>query len=261
MAAPRDTASAGKLQKELALILQYPGLRAKTIRDVPFPFLSRTSRAFFSLREPMSGLTHCAGAILAMAGLVILLIDASMNLTPWHLAGYAVFGIGMVLLYAVSTLFHWLTLSREGFARLRKLDHIMIFIFIAATYTPFCIVPFRGAFGWTILACIWTIAVLGAVFKVFWIHVPKGLCVMLYLFAGWFCLVGAGTILRVLQPWAIFWLIAGGASYCTGALFYLLDKHDERPPLFGYHDVFHVLVMLGSSAHFWVVYRYLGAFD
>ena len=109
--------------------------------------------------------------------------------------------------------------------------------------------------------CIWVIAVIGSIFKMFWIHVPKSLCVTLYLFAGWFSLVGTGPIFRVLQPWAVFWLFAGGASYCTGAMFYLLDRHDERPPLFGFHDVFHIFVILGSCAHFWVIYHYLGAFE
>lgn len=215
----------------------------------------------FTLREPMSGFSHFIGTILAVAGLGALLAQASSPFRPWHFAGYAVFGTAMIMLYAASTLFHWLPLSEQGVLRLRKLDHIMIFLFIAATYTPFCLVPFRGAFGWTVLACIWVIAALGAVFKMYWVHVPKSLCVTLYLFAGWFSLVGIGPIFRVLQPRAIFWLFAGGAFYCIGALFYLLDRHSERPSSFGYHDVFHVFVMLGSSAHFWVIHHYIGAFE
>jgi len=225
------------------------------------PLFRKILDAFLGLREPMSGLTHLIGALLSVAGLWILMDEVSSPVRPWHLAGYGVFGIAMVLLYTISTLFHWLPFSKEGITRLRKIDHIMIFIFIAATYTPFCLVPFRGAFGWTMLTCIWLIAILGAVFKVFWIHVPKGLCVLLYLFAGWFSLAGTGPIFRTLQPWAIFWLFSGGISYCLGTLFYVLDTRDDRPPLFGYHDIFHLFVMCGSAAHFWVVYRYIGLFD
>lgn len=235
-------------------------MRPDTAEIVPVRTVMWPLAAPFTLREPMSGFTHFIGTILAVAGFFALLARASSPFRPWHFAGYAVFGTAMIMLYAASTLFHWLPLSREGVLRLRKLDHIMIFIFIAATYTPFCLVPFRGAFGWTVLTCIWVIAALGALFKTYWIHVPKSLCVTLYLFAGWFSLVGIGPIFRVLQPGAIFWLFAGGAFYCIGTLFYLLDRHEESPSSFGCHDVFHVFVMLGSSAHFWVIHHYIGAF-
>jgi hemolysin III len=209
----------------------------------------------------MSGLTHFVGGMMALAGLPVLLATAVNPFRPWHFVSFAVFGTAMILLYAASTLFHWLPASRVGIVRLRKLDHIMIFIFIAATYTPFCLVPFRGPFGWTMLGCIWAIALCGSVFKLYWIHVPKWLCLSLYFFAGWFSLAGTGQILRTLQPGAIFSLLVGGASYCLGALFYALEKADEPPVLFGYHEAVHLFVILGSCAHFWVMYRYITAFS
>jgi hemolysin III len=218
-------------------------------------------QAKMRLREPMSGFTHCFGALLAAVGLVVLVLKTTEPFRPWHLVTYSIFGTSMVLLYAVSTLFHWLPLSTKNILQLRKLDHIMIFVFIAATYTPFCLIPFRGPFGWSVFVCIWVIAALGTVFKLYWIKVPKKICLSIYFFAGFFSLVSTGHILRTLQPWAIFWLVAGGISYTTGAIFYALEKSDDTPPFFGYHEIFHIFVMLGSSAHFWVIYRYLIEFN
>ncbi|MCU0575899.1 MAG: hemolysin III family protein [Desulfobacterota bacterium] len=265
MAVPREMTSPGSSPEAGTGTVPCPGLDLKVL---PSGLTHEGSRFWQGLpgglpliREPMSGLTHCIGALFSAAGACLLFNEALNPFRPWHLTGYTVFGTAMVLLYVVSTLFHWLPLSSQGILRMRRLDHIMIFVFIAATYTPFCLVPFRGPFGWTVFACIWVIAALGAVFKFFWLHVPKRLCVMLYLFAGGFSLVGIGPILQTLQPWAIFWLAAGGLAYCIGAVFYVLDGNGETPPLFGYHEVFHLFVMLGSSAHFWVIYRYVNAFD
>ncbi len=213
------------------------------------------------LREFVSGLTHCVGGVLAIIGLVLLVATASSPFRPWHLVTFTFYGTSMVLLYTISMLFHWLPLSEKGILRLRRLDHIMIFVFIAATYTPFCLIPFRGALGWSIFACIWAMAALGGVFKMYWIHVPKWLCLTPYFFAGCFAFIATGPIIRTLQPWAIFWLIAGGIFYSIGALFYALDKPEPTPRLIGYHDIFHVFVILGSIAHFWVIYRYINVFN
>jgi hemolysin III len=158
-------------------------------------------------------------------------------------------------------MFHWLPLSEEWVLKLRKLDHIMIFIFIAATYTPFCLIPFRGFFGWSMFASIWIIAGFGTIFKLYWIHMSKKLCLSIYLFAGFFSLTGTSHIVGLLQPWAIFWLAAGGLSYTIGASCYALEKPGEKPPFFGYHELFHIFVMLGSSAHFWVIYHYIIVFN
>src|SRR5512136_201652 len=138
-----------------------------------------------TLRDPMSGLTHCIGALLAFVGLIVLVIKASSPLKPWHLTTYCIFGIGMILLYTASTLYHWLPLSHDGTARLRKLDHMMIFVLIAATYTPICLVPLRGAWGWSIFGTVWAVALMGIVFKIFWIHAPRWLTSLIYVCMGW----------------------------------------------------------------------------
>ncbi len=212
------------------------------------------------LRDPMSGLTHFIGALLAVAGLVALIIKASIPLKPWHLTSYCVFGMGMILLYTASTLYHWLPLSREGTARLRKLDHMMIFVLIAATYTPICLVPLRGAWGWGIFGTVWAVAIMGIVFKLFWIHAPRWLTSLIYIGMGWIAVVGIVPLVRTLQVGALFWLFAGGVLYTIGGIIYALKRPDPIPHIFGFHEVFHIFVMLGTAAHFWTVYRYVSAF-
>ncbi len=213
------------------------------------------------LREPVNGLTHFIGALLACAGLVVLVMKASDPVKPWHITTFSVFGAGMILLYTVSTLYHWLPLSEKGTARMRTLDHIMIFVLIAATYTPFCLIPFRGVFGWSLFGCIWFIAVVGTVFKLFWINSPRWISAGVYVLMGWIAIVGIGPMVRTLQPGAIFWLVAGGILYSTGAVIYALKRPDPWPGWFGFHEIFHVFVILGSSAHFWVFYRYIMLMD
>jgi hemolysin III len=212
------------------------------------------------LRDPVSGLTHFIGALLAVAGLVALIIKASIPLKPWHLTTYCVFGVGMILLYTASTLYHWLPLSQEGTARLRKLDHMMIFVLIAATYTPICLVPLRGAWGWGIFGTVWVVAIMGIVFKLFWIHAPRWLTSLIYVCMGWIAVVGIVPLVRTLQVGALFWLFAGGVLYTIGGVIYALKRPDPIPHIFGFHEVFHIFVMLGTAAHFWTVYRYVSAF-
>jgi hemolysin III len=275
MAALRKNTSRGFISSPTEAVLPYPGgairpprvIDAETKDSLLRHLLAYLNDAVLHIqektqfREPISGLTHCLGALLALYGLFLLISETTHPVRPWHLATFSVFGISMILLFTASTLFHWLPVSEKRVVQLRKLDHIMIFIYIAATYTPFCLIPFRGAFGWSVFLCIWIIAALGTVFKLYWINVPKSLCLSIYLFAGFFSIVGTGHILRILQPWAIFWLAAGGLSYTIGAVFYALDKTGEKPPLFGYHEIFHLFVMLGSTAHFWVIFRYITMFN
>lgn len=264
MTSPRGNAPSDGLPREKTASIIFPAIGISRLPRRDFTlrgFLLRSWNSIMTFREPMSGLTHFAGIFFATAGCAALIGSAVHPVRPWHLFSYAVFGFSMMLLYVASTLFHWMPASRESIVTLRKCDHIMIFIYIAATYTPFCLVPFRGTIGWTMLACIWTIALFGSISKVLWINMPRWLCLSFYLFAGLFSLAAVRPIIDTLQPWAIFWLAAGGLSYCIGALFYAMDDPDGTPPpLFGCHEIFHLFVILGSCEHFWVVYRYVNEF-
>ena len=220
----------------------------------------RFLRIVRSLKDPVSGLTHFVGALLAVAGLVALIMKASNPMKPWHLTTFVVFGIGMILLYTASTLYHWIPLSQEGTARLRKLDHMMIFVLIASTYTPFCLIALRGAWGWSIFCTVWAVALMGMVFKIFWIHAPRWLSALMYVCMGWIAVVGIVPLVHSLQVGALFWLFAGGLLYTAGGLIYALKRPNPIPNVFGFHEIFHVFVMLGTGAHFWTVYRYVSAY-
>ncbi len=213
-----------------------------------------------SFNDPVSGLTHFIGALLSMIGLGLLVWKTTHPFNMYHLAACAVFGIGLVLLYSVSTLYHWLPLAEKGKTALRKLDHIMIFVLIASTYTPLCLIAFRESFGWTMFVGVWAVALLGTALKIFWIQCPRCISTLLYVSMGWIAIAGIRPIIRTLEPGALFWLVSGGVLYSIGAVIYALKRPDPIPRWFGFHEIFHVFVILGSLSHFWLIYKYITAY-
>lgn len=205
----------------------------------------------------MNGLTHCIGALLAVAGLMMLVGRTVDPFKPLHLIACVVFGTALILLYLTSTVYHWAMCSDAGIRRLRQLDHIMIFAVIAATYTPVCLIPLRGRWGWTLLAVIWALAFAGVFMKLFWLQAPRWLSTGVYLAMGWLAVVVVYPLYLVLQPGAFAWLVAGGLFYTAGALVYALRKPEHWLKVIGFHELFHLLVMMGSFSHFWVMYEYV----
>lgn len=216
---------------------------------------------FGKLKDPLSGLTHFVGICLAIVGMVLLILKSSDPVKPWHIATFCVFGVGLILLYLASTLYHWLPLSAKGSRRLKKFDHIMIFILIAATYTPICLIPLRGTLGWGMFSAIWSIAAVGLFFKVFWIHAPRWLSTAIYVFMGWFVIVGIVPLTEALQPGAMLWLVSGGLLYTFGAVIYAVKRPNPWPSVFGFHEIFHIFVMAGSFSHFMLMHQYITLFD
>jgi hemolysin III len=213
------------------------------------------------LREPMNGFTHFIGIIFAVIA-TILLLDISLNpYKPYHLISFSVFGFGMILLYITSTLYHWLKLSEAGILKLRKADHIMIFIYIAATYTPVCIVALKGILGWGLLISVWFVALAGIIIKIFWMSAPRWLSTFIYILMGWLAVGAIFPLINSLQTGAILWLLAGGLFYTIGAVIYALKKPDPFPGVLGFHEIFHLLVLLGTFSHFWMMYRYIAILD
>ncbi len=213
------------------------------------------------LRDPISGLTHFIGCLLAILGLVLLVIEAVDPVKPWHIATFSIFSSGMILLYMASTLYHWLPLSETGIQRLRRIDHIMIFIMIAATYTPVCLIALRNSIGWELFFSVWGIAAAGLFLKIFWIQAPRWISVLMYLIMGWLVILGIVPIVRILQPGAVFWMAFGGMMYTIGAIIYAIKRPNPWPNQFGFHEIFHVFVMLGSFSHYILMYKYIMLFD
>jgi len=209
------------------------------------------------LRDPISGLTHFIGIILSVIGLVFLLTGLQAPVSARYAVSFSIFGVAMILLYTFSTLYHWLPISGKKLEIFRKTDHIMIFIFIAATYTPVCLITLRGAWGRSIFGVVWGVALAGFFLKLFWLNAPRYLYTAVYLLMGWIAIVGIWPLSQRMNPQGLFWLSMGGLFYTVGAIIYALKKPDPWPDVFGFHEIFHIFIMLGSFSHFWMIYRYI----
>lgn len=209
------------------------------------------------MRDPVNSLTHLAGAVLSAVGLVLLIYVGAARGTVWHVVSYTVFGISMILLYAASTAYHWARVSERAIQALKRLDHMMIFVLIAGTYTPFCLVPLRGAWGWSLFGSIWGLAVAGLVMKGFWLHAPRWLSTVLYAGMGWLVAVAAIPLMDAVPAGGLGWLLGGGLFYTVGAVVYATKWPNPVPNVFGFHEIWHLFVLAGSFCHFWAVFRYI----
>ncbi|TCL74279.1 hemolysin III [Hydrogenispora ethanolica] len=210
-----------------------------------------------TLKDPLSGLIHCIGTILSVAGLV-LLVERGMALdSAWRVASFAIFGVSLILLYTASTLYHWLPLSERGTKLLRKFDHVMIFVLIAGTYTPLCLVALRGPWGWSLFGCVWGLALLGMGFKIIWFNTYRWLSTAIYIGMGWLAVVAVWPLVQRVPLAGLGWMLAGGVFYTVGAVIYGLKRPDPWPKVFGFHEIFHIFVLLGSISHFWLIYHYI----
>jgi hemolysin III len=209
------------------------------------------------LREPVNGLTHAAGGVLAFVGLFVLVASAASAGRMDQIVAFGIFGISLVALYIASSLYHLLPLSPAGVARLRKLDHVAIFVLIAGTYTPFCLLALDGGWRWGVLAIAWGLALCGASLKLLWMEAPRWLSVLLYLGMGWVAVAAVPALLRTLPAGGMAWVLAGGLTYSAGAMVYGLKRPNPIPGAFGFHELWHLFVVAGSACHFWAVLRYL----
>lgn len=202
-----------------------------------------------------SALTHGAGAGLSVLGTVLLLFRAVRVGNVWHVVSFAVYGATMIGLYTASTLYHSVNTSERGRVALRKYDHVSIYFLIAGTYTPICLAALRGVWGWSIFGVIWALALAGLVLTVRWISAPRWLTAGIYLFMGWLALAAVYPLRRVFPPEGFFWLFLGGVLYTVGGVFYAVKWPGRKNPNFGCHEIFHVFIVLGSVAHFMMMYR------
>ncbi|WP_264983738.1 PAQR family membrane homeostasis protein TrhA [Pseudodesulfovibrio portus] len=210
-----------------------------------------------ALRDPVSGLTHCIAAALAVLATVLLILRSVGPALPWHIVTFSIFGGGMILLYTASTLYHWLPVSEDRVRFLRRVDHSMIFFYIAATYTPICLIPLRGGWGWSLFGVVWGVALSGIVMKIFWITAPRRLSTAIYLGMGWLAIIGIYPIYLSMPGPAVAWLVGGGVIYSLGAVIYGLKWPDPVPDRFGFHEIFHLFVIGGSFCHFVLMYWYV----
>jgi hemolysin III len=207
------------------------------------------------LREPVSGLTHLVGVLLALVALIVLLAKAAGRAD--QLVAFGIFGLSLIALYGASALYHLLPVSASAIARLRRLDHMTIFILIAGTYTPVCVLALGGVWRAGLLGLIWTLALCGIVLKLLWMDAPRWLSVGVYLAMGWLAVIAASAIFQAIPSGGIAWILIGGLVYSAGALIYGLKLPNPVPGIFGFHELWHLFVMAGSACHFWVMLRYI----
>lgn len=212
-----------------------------------------------TIREPGSALTHFIAMLLALCAAVPLLVRAAVHSGVKSLTAMTVFMISMVLLYAASTIYHSVNCSGRVLRIFRKMDHMMIFVLIAGTYTPVCLLTLPKPSGLMLLAAVWGIALVGIFIKGFWITCPKWFSSVLYIAMGWSCLSVLGQLFSLLPLHAFLWLLAGGLIYTAGGIIYALKLplFDARHPMFGLHEIFHLFVMAGSLCHFVFMFCYL----
>jgi len=206
------------------------------------------------LKDPASGLSHLVGAVLSVIGLAVLLRVGIGNHDPWQIVSFTIFGGSLILLYSASATYHLLNVSVRAEVVLRKLDHIMIFVLIAGTYTPICLIKLRGPAGYAMPAVVWSLAVAGVFFKVFYLNVPRWAYTGVYLLMGWMSLFIVVPLARAVGFRTLLWLLVGGVFYSLGAVIYGLKKPNLIPGWLGFHEIFHVFIIMGSLSHFYFVY-------
>lgn len=208
-------------------------------------------------RDPVSGLTHLFGALLSIVALVLLVCYSVTRATPWHIVAFSIFGASLILLYTASSLYHLLPISEKGTAILRRIDHMMIFVLIAGTYTPICLVALRGAWGWSLLSIIWGIALGGIILKGFWFNIPRWVSTLIYTLMGWLVVIAFFPLVKAIPLGGFLWLVAGGLLYSIGALIYGIKWPNITSKFIGFHEIFHIFVLMGSFSHFWLMFRYI----
>jgi hemolysin III len=210
------------------------------------------SRVF---KDPVSGLTHLVCAVVALAGAVALWMLSPPE--PAVRLALLAYGASLVLLYVASSTYHLVRAAPRWELFLRKLDHTAIFIFIAGTYTPVCVVVLTGAWRWGLLTAVWLLAALGIVFKFAYMRAPRWLSVGIYLSMGWLGATGLVPLLQSLSWGAVGWLLGGGLLYTVGALVYATRRPSLFPGVFGFHEVWHLLVSAASAAHYVFILGYV----
>ncbi|GCD08605.1 PAQR family membrane homeostasis protein TrhA [Clostridium tagluense] len=208
-------------------------------------------------REPVSSITHLIGAILSTIGL-ILLIKYSLDTTNVHnTIILAVFGISSILLYCASSTYHKSTSSKKVIKILRRVDHSMIYVLIAGTYTPICLIALKGTMGTVLFVVIWLLALIGIILKIVWFDAPRWLYTGFYILMGWISIFAVVPIIKAVSLGGFMWLLAGGLFYTIGGLIYATKWPKINIKLFGFHEIFHIFIMLGSLCLYILMFKYI----
>ena len=220
-------------------------MKNATVNTIGHP-VSQTPIRKMTIKDPGSSITHFIGLIMAALGTAPLSVRAGRH-------------DSMILLYAASTTYHTFDISPSVNKLLKKVDHMMISVLIAGSYTPVCLLVLNRRLGLILLSIVWGLAITGILIKAFWIYCPKWFSSILYIGMGWTCILAFGPIVHSLTPGAFFWLLTGGIIYTIGGVIYALKLplFNSKHPYFGSHEIFHLFVMGGSLCHYIFMFCYL----
>lgn len=207
------------------------------------------------LREPISALTHLYAAVLSFFGLITIVYFGWGNLQK--IITFIIYGISLILMFTASGTYHMVIARDSIILNLRKLDHSAIYLLIAGTYTPICMYFFNGFWQYGMLILIWSLAIIGIIVKLFVINAPRWTSAGVYLIMGWLAIMGVQEILRTMPIAAIIWLVSGGLFYSLGAIIYITKFLDFFPGKFGFHEVWHIFVILGAFSHYYLIFRFI----
>lgn len=214
---------------------------------------------FLPAREPFNTYSHLIGAIVAIIWTVALMLNASES-SLWHKLSFLIYGITVFSMFSSSAIYHSINVSfkREEFFRL--IDHIMIYLVIAGSYTPICAIVLEGDWRLWMLTGIWLFALFGVLKKIFWLNAPRWFSTLLYLLMGWIAVIIFPQIWELLPHGFAYWIAIGGLCYTIGAIIYVIEKPNPKPETFGFHEIWHIFVMGGAFSHFWAIFYYLPNF-
>ncbi|KUK51014.1 MAG: hemolysin III family protein [bacterium] len=202
------------------------------------------------IEEIFNSVTHGTGFLLSIAGLVLCVVFSVKVKNFYAIVSSSIYGASLILLYISSTLYHSFP---EG--KVKKIfkffDHTSIYILIAGTYTPFALLPLRGPLGWSIFGVIWGLALLGIIFKIFFINRTDLISTIIYIMMGWMIIIAIKQVFLSIPKLSFIFLVIGGISYTLGTIFYILDR------LFFFHIVWHIFVLIGSITHFFSIFLYI----
>ena len=211
------------------------------------------------IKDPGSAITHFIGMLMAIFAAIPLLIKAAREPSRIYIIAITIYAASLILLYAASTTYHTFNKSRKVNTILKKIDHMMISVLIAGSYTPICLLVLGGKTGLILLTIVWAFAIAGILIKAFWVFCPKWVSSVLYIGMGWTCVLAFTQLLNSLSPAAFGWLLAGGIIYTVGGVIYALKLpiFNSKHKYFGSHEIFHLFVMAGSACHFVVMYAFV----
>ena len=217
-------------------------------------------QTLFPPREPFNAYSHYLGALISTVWLFFLM-DAASESPMGYKVSFLIYGISVILMFLSSGVYHTLNVQNKTEELFRLFDHILIYVVIAGSYTPMCMIALQGAWQWGMLLGIWLFAGAGILKKTLWLNAPRWLSTVIYLLMGWVSVIILPIIWKLLPHAFIYWIALGGAFYTIGAVIYGIRKPDPIPNAFGFHEIWHLFVMGGAFSHYWAIYHYLPEFN